>query len=383
MVNDEAGRRELEPDVVEVTLPPPVADRDEDGPRPRRISIRKIDKMIRRKETRWFQRHIAPLYELVEVRAVGTEALMAYARLWQLERWLKDLLQLELQAAYGPSWSKQLGDASSRQANASAPNAYMASVDDRNPLAYADLGELRDILVRKWSLASYAFPPKARWTGILETLITIRNRVGHCRQSNPRDVGRLEDALRDLTPGARKMSASYADHEFIDESFGVLYEHWHRDSPNQHHLADHATRNYNTTLHLRTSKRPWADIVQDVRSGQLVHVQYRSHRDAINFAQLAEDLGQVENIGELIHLDILGPRTVEAVFSRGEAVVLDDLIHALLDLVLRAESRATKGALKTCRNACGVDYRVRFNDYFADAADMWRADVFRVELAKA
>jgi hypothetical protein len=125
-------RSEPEVHIVEVPVPLAGAPNADDMPRPRRISLKKIHKMIERKETRWFGRHIAPLYDLIEARAIATNTLMAYARLWQLERWLRDLLQLELQAAYGPAWLKRIPTAAIRQGNAAPPNAYMASVDDKN-----------------------------------------------------------------------------------------------------------------------------------------------------------------------------------------------------------------------------------------------------------
>jgi hypothetical protein len=363
--------------VVDVTLPPPAATHENNEARPRRVSIKKIDRMIKRRETRWFQRHIAPLYDLIEARTIDTTTLLMYARLWQIERWLRDLLQLELQAAYGPSWTAHCETALSRQSYAAAPNAYMASVDDKNPLAYADLDNLGDILRDQWRLVGYAFPPKARWNGILETLLPIRNRIGHCRQANQRDLGRLEDALRDLTPGARKACTSYADREFIDESYGVL-DHWNSRSPKQHHLVAHADRNYQTTVRLRISHRPWADCAVE-RSGELLHVQFRSNNEAINIGQLAEDLDHIEGVEELIHIDVTSSHNIDAVLSRGADTVLDDVIETLLHLVLGAEGRTSKGTLKECRRWCASDYRIRFEDYFAWAADMSRADIFRLE----
>jgi hypothetical protein len=94
--------------------------------------------------------------------------------------------------------------------------------------------------------------------------------------------------------------------------------------------------------------------------------------------RLVDDLDQIEGIEELIHLDIMSPTYIEAVFSRGDDGVLDEVIHTLLESVLGAESRVWKGTLKECRRACALDYRVRFEDYFAWAGDMWQADVFRV-----
>jgi hypothetical protein len=225
----------------------------------------------------------------------------------------------------------------------------------------------------------YAFPPKARWKGLLETLLPIRNRIGHCRQGNPRDLGRLEEALRDLTPGARKTFASYSNVEMIDEAYGILYEHWHRGSPKRRGLLRHAQRNYNTLLRLRVSRRPWAGSA-GVRSGELLHVQFRSGSNAINIRQLADDLDHVEGIEELIHIDVISPRTIEAVLCRGDDGVLDDVINTLFDFVLGAESRSNKGTIKECRRSCERDYRIRFEDYFSNAADMWRSDVFRVAL---
>jgi hypothetical protein len=369
---------EPEEDVTIVVMPLSVAAADNGEPQPRRLSIKKIDKMMKRKQTRWFKRHIAPLYDLIEPRVIDTTTLMAYTRLWQLERWLRDLLQLELQGAYGPTWTAHLR-APGRQEHAAKPNAYMSSVDDKNPLAYELLDDLGALLLEQWKLVEYAFPPRARWKGVFETVLALRNRVGHCRRVNSRDLGRLEETLRDLTAGARQTFESYSRHKFIDESYGLLFNHWHRGSATSYQRASWALKSYDTSVWVRGSYRPWAGL-PGVRSGELLHVQFRSRTDPIRFEHVIQDLDGIDNIGELIHLNILSPCTVEAVLSRGnDDRVLDELIDTLLELVLCAESRGFKGTMKKCRQASALDYRIHFMDYFANAADMWRADVFRVE----
>ena len=139
-----------------------------------------------------------------------------------------------------------------------------------------------------------------------------------------------------------------------------------------------AQKSFDTTLWVRASQRPWAGLA-GVRSGNLLHVQFRSHSNPIRFEHVIQDLNGIDDVGELIHLNIMGPYTVEAVFSRGDDAVLDELVDVLLELVLCAEIRGMKPTLKRCRRAAALDYRVHFMDYFVDAADMWAADIFRVD----
>jgi len=137
----------------------------------------------------------------------------------------------------------------------------MASPDWEDPLAYLDSSQLFDLIVREWKLFEFSLLDKSSWTGRVGELLTIRNRIAHLRRPHADDIGRLEQTLRDLEPGAFGALASYNRTEDPDvELDDPVVESWvqcrHDDA---RRLVDHASRNYGVRFWLSYTVRPWAD----------------------------------------------------------------------------------------------------------------------------
>jgi hypothetical protein len=75
-----------------------------------------------------------------------------YNRWWQLETWLRSLVYVELKAAFGPAWFKQMLSISGERVIAETDIRYMATADSSSRLAYTDFGPLTEVISTKWDL---------------------------------------------------------------------------------------------------------------------------------------------------------------------------------------------------------------------------------------
>ncbi len=191
-----------------------------------------------------------------------------YGRWWQLESWLRSLVYVELRAAFGATWANELPKRYGSRQQGESEFRYMATPDAQNLLAYADAKALFDITLERWELFEYALLAKSVWTGRIDELLAIRNRIGHCRRPHLDDLARLEQTLRDLNGGAFTATSAFnrqwrANPEWTD----VLVDGWLR---NQHktaiRLINHAEQQYDTIFELRYSRRPWAKSPDDTRT---------------------------------------------------------------------------------------------------------------------
>ncbi len=135
-----------------------------------------------------------------------------YARWWQLESWLRELVYVELRARHGRQWDDVVRAASGRQSQ-DATYAHMQGPDAPNPLAYLDYSQIVSLIDENWDAFDYALLTKTAWDGGQEELKRIRHRRGHMRRPHPDDLGRLEQTLRDLERGTFIALASYNDCE--------------------------------------------------------------------------------------------------------------------------------------------------------------------------
>jgi len=140
-MNDDA-----QPTPVVVARP---SERCQPGPKPRRLTkrrLRKLDKAKKKRKSKWRQEHLSPLERLIRW-GVPSTSLHLYAKWWQLERWLRDLAQLELQARFKREWKAQIARIENRRDLQAPGLRYMPSSDDSNPLGFADFGDLRKLLM--------------------------------------------------------------------------------------------------------------------------------------------------------------------------------------------------------------------------------------------
>ncbi len=137
------------------------------------------------------------------------DSLRVYARLWQLETWLREMVYVELKSASGPTWADGLeGFKNSKEKDKRL--IHMATPQE-SPLAYKTLGELCDIMKdhRNWALFETYFPPKSLVEAKLMELFQVRHRVAHFRRPHRDDLGRVEQFLRDIDQPFWRFTTSY------------------------------------------------------------------------------------------------------------------------------------------------------------------------------
>ncbi len=131
------------------------------------------------------------------------EALDVFARWWQLERWLRSLVYLELRAKYGATWNARLPRAEKRAQQQSTWD-YMASPEGTSPINYMEVSDLFRIIADHWDIFGYALlRNQSTRDGRVEELAQIRHRLAHCRIPHDDDQARIEQILRDLVLGMR------------------------------------------------------------------------------------------------------------------------------------------------------------------------------------
>lgn len=251
---------------------------------------------------------------------VSRPAVVAYARWWEIEDYLREVVYTELRSAFGDRWTEELGGDVPSRAERDRINSYMASPDDEDLLCYADTSVLFKMIKNHWSLFAEVLLPEARWQGTADTLLAIRHRVAHCRRPHRDDLYRLGQALRDLEPGARIFYGSHA--RTIDPRSGrkdPLLRAWlHQRHEAASRLIDHCERKYDIHFRLGYSARPWVgasaeDARISGRPGFIWHAQWLLGSRELRPYELWRSLPS-DTQDRLMHL-LVDPFSATATFS--------------------------------------------------------------------
>jgi hypothetical protein len=132
-----------------------------------------------------------------------------YARLWQLETWLRRLVYVELRAAEGDEWELRVCGAT-KPKEADKRLTHMPS-PEKNSLSYAQLSAICRIISEHWRLFEPFLPPKSIWEAKLEEVSQVRHRVAHFRTGHHDDLQRITQLLRDIDQGFWRFCTSYND----------------------------------------------------------------------------------------------------------------------------------------------------------------------------
>lgn len=284
---------------------------------------------------------------------VPIEALSFFGRWWQLERWLREMVYVELRAKYGPAWTAHLSGPAPNRASADVANAYMASADASDLLSYADAPVLFRLVLDQWDLFSRYLPSLARWRGSADLLLDLRNRIAHCRRPHRDDLGRIEQMLRDLEPGARLF---YDDYNRVSRLLATSRDAIARAWVVGEHeaavrLLEHASDQYGTRFSLGYSIQPWAEAADhaqlDGTAGVIWHASWTVSGDSPRPVDLWAALERQEVRLSLIHLIFAGgciSATLSALQPEGEvADVIGQVFDAILPLTRRSRPPAGLG----------------------------------------
>jgi hypothetical protein len=273
---------------------------------------------------------------------VPSAALAVFGRWWQLETYVRDVVYTELRARFGESWVQHLeiGDIPKRVAKDDV-NTYMASADAGELLTYADAFVLFGIVDRNWDLFEPVLLPRDRWRLLATLLREIRNRNAHCRRPHRDDLGRLEQALRDLEAGASRFFGSYQSTRAPSLKREPLARAWVKGlHPVAARLLDHADRQYDVRFRLEYSHRPWVDPSRhdsvNGRPGVLWHATWLLGAVEVPVADLWRRLagapGKVQD--RIVHL-LATSSSITATFAAADdADAIADAIGHVFDALL-------------------------------------------------
>ena len=276
-----------------------------------------------------------------------------YARWWQLETWLRQLVYLEFRAKWGTAWADHLmpkGTTGSRMAAKDraaddTANAYMATPDATDVMSYMDVGLLFRLIRENWKLFEPCLPPRKRWDGWVDELQQIRHRSAHCRRPHDDDLMRIELVLRNLETGAFRSLESHnvrGDLGSVPENDPVVrgwIERRHRDA----HLVAHAEQRYDTLIQLEWSVRPWAkyDAGQTItrRQGFFIHCTFHLRSSYVHPLQLWHEFDRSNSLikSSLVYLLVDSPYNPEFTFAAVDGgKIINDSIAAATYGVLQA-----------------------------------------------
>ena len=89
---------------------------------------------------------IPPRRRAHDVHELSDRTLQTYARLWQLETWLRRMVYVELRAKLGDDWQRAVRvDKSNGPLKSDKALVHMPTPEE-DPLSYAQLSELRRII---------------------------------------------------------------------------------------------------------------------------------------------------------------------------------------------------------------------------------------------
>jgi hypothetical protein len=279
---------------------------------------------------------------------VPASAVAFYARWWQLETWLRQLVYIELRAKYGTEWLDHLAKTAPSRAAKDEINRYMATPDASNALAYLDVSDLLNLIGsdEHWPLFEPSLLPRSRWDGTVETLRDLRNRNAHCRRPHEDDLGRIEQTLRDLEKGARiALEAHNVRAQFREDMGDPIAIGWMRkEHPDASRLIDHCAEQYQAYLRLEWSVRPWATAPEEDQiagsEGVFVHASFHLNQGELNLARFWRDYFYDSSALNhwLVFLIMDGLSTPSFTFSAVDgAESVNDVIGAAFDAVITSQ----------------------------------------------
>lgn len=220
--------------------------------------------------------------------------LATYARLWQLETWLRRLVYVELRAADGDSWGARFASAEKAK-EADKHLTHMPTPED-DPLSFAQLSDLKKIISTEWKLFAPFLPPQSIWEGKLEEVSQVRHRVAHFRMGHHDDLQRVIQLLRDLDQGFWRFCTSYNDpNPVLPQSDDPVVSHfldldlipWRQVGDNQWARVGFADPDAPLYVTVEVLCRPWASWSTPIAgtSGLLYDVRLHArHQSTLSIA---------------------------------------------------------------------------------------------------
>lgn len=296
---------------------------------------------------------------------LSEKALVLYGRWWQFEDWLRQLAYVELRSKYGRGWSDHVDEGSTSNQEKDAEWTHMLARDNENPLAYLDFPKLSALMIAEWEIFKIALPRLETWKSHVSELNRVRRRIAHLRLAHPDDLVRLELALRDLERGAFITLATYNSRWRAREGddHDPIVDGWIKGNHAvAQRLINHARDQYEVSLELKTSGRPWAasQSIPAPGPGKLWHAEFYSSRLPIDVHQLWRN-GYFSEPRELvIHVEANSPHSLSLTFADvDDHDEISDAIGNAFDAILTSHGRGEEQADSEWERAAReLNYRI-------------------------
>lgn len=136
------------------------------------------------------------------MRELPGRVLDTYARLWQLETWLRRMVYVELRALKGDDWAAKIEKDKIEESQKADKRLTHMLTPEEDLLSYMQLSQIRQIIREDRRLFEPYLPPKNQWEAKIEEVEYIRHRIAHFRSSNEDDLQRVVQLLRDIVKGS-------------------------------------------------------------------------------------------------------------------------------------------------------------------------------------
>lgn len=274
--------------------------------------------------------------------------LETYARLWQLETWLRELVYVHLRAKEGDAWEGTLQRAMGHKD--SDKRLIHMPTPEESLLSYAQLSAVRDVIAENWTMFESYLPPKAIWDAKLAEAMLVRHRVAHFRSTHRDDLARVVQLLRDIDAGMWRFCTSYNDSNPVlpPEDDPVVAEFLHLDhfpwtevKAKKWARLGHADPSDLLTVTVQVLRMPWAEWATPIagREGFLydLHIYARGRHNQ-DFARLLEYTKPLHR--HVVHLRLDGGQksfqvTIPAVLGKELVVRIITKFHDVVLNTLR------------------------------------------------
>lgn len=232
-----------------------------------------------------------------EASEVPERALRIYARLWQFETWLRQMVYVELRALAGDNWSAGLR-VNERAFQADKSLKHMPT-PEMNALSYSQLSDLMALIREHWACFEPYLPPQALWEAKVSEISQIRHRIAHFRVGHADDYQRLRQFLRDIDQGFWTFCTNYnAGGPILPQSDDPVTTHfleldpipWSEIEPRKWAQVGHVDRSPVIGMTVQVITRPWATATQTVdgQSGHLYDFNLMSYDRKFDYPKVLE-----------------------------------------------------------------------------------------------
>lgn len=203
--------------------------------------------------------------ELEKISDIDERSIILYARLCQFEKWLREMIYIELKSKKGRTWFNFNKTKATYETDKIL--THIPAIND-NPLSFTTFPELIKLINNNWDIFNKYLPPKHILEVKLEEVILIRNRVAHFRNSHRDDIDRLLQLMKDVDNGFWMFCTDYndiypilpPDRDEVAKKYANLDPFSFKEiAPNQWVRIGSAPQDLKYIVSINSIKRRWAE----------------------------------------------------------------------------------------------------------------------------